>query len=211
MITFDNIKTYATEFPTVVYSFLGAPEEAHNIPSEHKDQIFFLNKEATQFLFDYIDSSYMLSQSSFKPFNERYFKTIDEFDTSKDCEPELKKWLYRRPIPFDHFVFMCSDRGDQAVMLTWKMVIKYWDGLFWAHDLVLFDQSLNWGLFYFHEDFLFFGSDKIYDKTFEEEKTRELNLLKQKYFNKDDLNFTGPEKRQAIKDFKKKYNTDRLE
>lgn len=211
MITFDNIKTYATGFPTVAYSFLGTPEEAHNIPPEHKDQIFFLNEEASRFVAAYLDGSRMLTGPLWKPFNEKYFKTINAFEVTIDCEEELKKWLYHKPIAFDHFVFMYSSWSDQVVMLTWKMVIKYWDGLFSGHDLALFDQTLNWGLFYFHEDFLYFGSDKIYDKTFEEEKTRELNLLKQKYFNKDDLNFTGPEKRQAIKAFKEKYNVDRIE
>lgn len=211
MISLDHIKTYATDFPATQYSFLGSPEEARNIPPEHKDQIYFLNDEATRFISDYLDSSRMLTGPLWKPFNERYFKTIDEFELTTGCEAALKKWLHHKPIPFDHFVFMLSNFSDQAVMLTWKMVIKYHEYLFYAHDLILFDQSLNWGLFYFHEDFLYFGNDKIYDKTFEEEKTRELNLLKQKYFNKDQLNFTGPEKRQAVKAFKEKYNIDRIE
>ncbi|MBL7704218.1 MAG: hypothetical protein JNM21_01610 [Taibaiella sp.] len=211
MISFKNIQTYTTGFPTTQYSFLGTPEEARNIPPEHKDQIFFLSEEATQFLSAYLDSSRMLTGPLWNPFNERYFKTIDEFELTIDREAELKKWLYNKPIPFDHFVFMHSNWGDQVVMLTWKMVIKYWDGLFSGHDLVLFDQTLNWGLFYFHEDFLYFGSDKIYDKTFEEDKIRELQQLQQKYFNKNDLNFTGPEKRQAIKAFKEKYNINRIE
>jgi hypothetical protein len=210
MINFDNIKTYSTDFPKT-WSFLWSPEEASKIPQEHKDQIFFLNDEASKFVRNYIDSSRMIIGPLWKPFNEKYFKTIQEFELTEDCESDIKKWLYSKPIPFDKFVFIDSERSGQSVALTWKMVIKYWEGLFFAGDLIIFDETLNWGLFYFHEDRLYFGTDKIYDKEFEYEKTRELNELKKKYFNKDNLNFSNEAKKKAVKDFKEKYNIDRIE
>ena len=210
MINFDNIKTYSTDFPKT-WSFLWSPEEADQIPKEHKDQIFFLNKEAGEFLRNYIENSKMVTGPLWKPFNERYFKTIQEFEVREDCEEEIKKWLYNKPIPFDKFVYIDSERSGHAVTLTWKMVIKYWKGLFFADDLIIFDETLNWGLFYFHEDRLYYGTDKIYDKEFEYEKTKELNELKQKFFNKDNLNFSNDEKKKSISDFKEKYNTDRLD
>lgn len=90
------------------------------------------------------------------------------------------------------------------------MLIKYWEGLFFADDLLIFDESLNWGLFYFHENKLYFGTDKIYDQEFEYEKTRELNELKLKFFNKENLNFDHADKTKAVKDYKEKYNTDSI-
>ncbi len=176
MISFENIKDYSSDFPKT-WSFLWSPEEASRIPEEHKDQIFFLNKEAKQFLNNYIQSSKMVTGAVCDPFNKRYFKKVDEFHIVENCSNEIKKWLYNKSIPFDKFVFIDSERSGQAVALTWKMVIKYWDGLFFSDDLLIFDETLNWGLFYFHEDFLYFGSEKNYDKEYEVEKTRELNAL----------------------------------
>ena len=187
-----------------------SPEEASKIHQEHKDQIFFLNNEASEFIRNYFNSSKMVTGPSWKPFNERYFKTIQEFVVTESSEKEIKKWLYNKPIPFDKFVFIYGDRSGQEIVLTWKMVVKYWEGLFFADDLIIFDETLNWGLFYFHEDRLYYGTDKIYDKEFEYEKTRELNELRQSFFNKDNLNFTRDEKRQAIKSFKTKYNLSEL-
>lgn len=91
------------------------------------------------------------------------------------------------------------------------MVIKYSEGLFFSEDLIIFDETLNWGLFYFHEDTLFYGTEKIYDKEFEFEKMKELNDLKNKFFSKDNINFSNEEKKQAVKSFKEKYNTNRIE
>ena len=202
MVNFDNIKTYSTDFPKT-WSFLWSTEEASKLPQEHKDQIFFLNDEASEFVRNYIDSSKMVTGPLWKPFNEKYFKTIQEFEITEDCENDIKKWLYSKPIPFDKLVFIDSERSGQSVALTWKMVIKYWEGLFFADDLIIFDETLNWGLFYFHEEMLYFGADKIYDKEFEYEKTRELNLLKQKYFNKDNLNFSNEDKKKRLKTLKR--------
>ena len=210
MVSFNNIKSYATEFPKS-RSFLWLVENVDELSQEHKDQIFFLNEEASAFIRNYINNSKLYTGPSWKPFNERYFKTIEAFELTENCESEIKKWLYSKPIPFEKMVYVYGDPSGQEIALTWKMVIKYWEGLFFADDLIIFDESFNWGLFYFHEDRLFFGSDKIYDKELEYEKTLELAKLKQKYFNKDNLNFTKEEKRNAIREFKEKYDVESID
>ncbi|UTW66219.1 hypothetical protein KFE94_16445 [bacterium SCSIO 12643] len=207
MINFDNIKTYSEEFPNV-WSFLGDPEKTASISQNDKDQIFFLNNEASEFVKNYINNSNMITGPIWSPFNERYFKTIQEFPVTENCEKELKKWLYSKSIPFDKFVYMDRDRSGQAIALTWKMVIKYCEGLFFADDLILFDETLNWGLYYFHEDRLYYGTDKIYDKDFEYEKTLELNELKKKFFKKN--NQDNIEGKKRIIDFKEKHNVNRF-
>ena len=55
------------------------------------------------------------------------------------------------------------------------MVIKYWEGLFFADDLIIVDSSLDWGLFYFHESELYFGKNVKFDREKEGLKTMELN------------------------------------
>lgn len=210
MIHFNNIKTHATDFPKT-WSFLGRPEDADGISEAHKDQIHFLNDEASEFIRNYIHNSKMITGPVWDPFNKKYFKKIESFEVSRNDGKALKKWLFSKSIPFDKDVYMDFDESGQSVVMTWKMVIKYWEGLFFANDFVIFDESLNWGLFYFHEDKLFFATDKIYDKELEYEKTLEASELKNKYFNKDNLNFTKEEKNQALKAFKEKYNTDTIE
>jgi len=209
MINFDNIKAYSEESPKIM-SFLWSEEETSKISQIHKDQIFFLNKEASEFVKNYIDNSKMVTGPLWKPFNEKYFKIIQEFEVTENCEKEIKKWLYNKSIPFGKFVFIYNDWCKQGITLTWKMVIKYWQKLFFADDLIIFDETLNWGLFYFHEDRLYFGSDKIYDKEFEYEKTSELNELKNRFFKKNNPSLDNDEKKKAITDFKMKYNTNRI-
>ena len=92
MINFANIKSYSSDFPKT-WSFLGAPEEANKISQEHKDQIFFLNDEAGEFVRNYIKSSKMVTGPSWKPFNEKYFRTIQEFEVTENCEKRNKKMV----------------------------------------------------------------------------------------------------------------------
>lgn len=68
-------------------------------------------------------------------------------------------------------------------MLTWKMVIKYWKGLFFAEDLIIVDSSLDWGLFYFHESELYFGKNLKLNREKEENKTMEMNRIIQEWQN----------------------------
>lgn len=169
----DITQYWTEEFP-ISCSFLWSPEEAHKIPIEHKDQIHFLNKKGTKLINEYIDNSKMTKGLPFEPFIH-YFKTINEFKITENCGNEIMKWLYEKGIPFSKYVFVDSDRSNQSIMLTWKMVIKYWEGLFFSDDLIIFDSSLEWGLFYSHNDELFFGKKVIFDREAEEQKMIELN------------------------------------
>ncbi|AFL83640.1 hypothetical protein Belba_0998 [Belliella baltica DSM 15883] len=210
MINFENIKTFSSEIPDT-YGFLWTPEEVEKLPQEHKDQIYFLNEDAGQFLKNYISSSKMATGPSWKPFNDKYFNTIEEFQVNENSDDEIKKWLYNKPIRFDKFVYLQNESNGHFATLTWKMIIKYWKDFFFADDLLIFDETLNWGLYYFHENNLFFATDKIYDKEFEYQRIKDLKELKDKFFNKDNLNFTKEEKREAVRNFKEKYNTDSIE
>jgi hypothetical protein len=97
MINFNNIKSYSTDFPKT-WSFLWSQEEADEISQEDKDRIFFLDNEAGEFVRNYMNSSKMVTGPPWKPFNERYFKTVQEFEVTENCEKEIKKWLYNKPV-----------------------------------------------------------------------------------------------------------------
>jgi hypothetical protein len=178
MVDFNNLKENTIEFPNE-WTFLWSPEEASQISDEHKDQIFFLNTKASIFIDEYFNSS-KISKSWAEPINDLYFGKIEKYRVTENIE-NLKKWLFNRKIPFDQFVFLNRDRSNNIVMLTWKMVVKYCEGIFFSEDLYIFDKSLNWSLFYYHEDEITFGSNKIYDKEIYYKKTETNNELKLKY------------------------------
>lgn len=157
MISFDNIKEYSIEFPQV-WTFLWSPEEADKIPLEHKDQIFFMNKGATSFLSSYLENNLfpLYYEPKIFPFKAKQQFKEDQFIIENNNKSELSKWLYNRGIPFDHYVFVYPDRSGYAVMMTWKMIMKYSEGLFFAEDLYIFDRTSNWLLSFDHNDILSF-------------------------------------------------------
>ena len=90
---------------------------------------------------------------------------IDRDDDSEQA-CRTRKWLYHRGVPFGHPVFL-SWSGNEAAVTTWKMVVKYWDDLWLpvADDLTVFDGSLSWALFLWHEGEAFFATRPVAGNT----------------------------------------------
>ena len=172
------------DFPNKV-TFLWSPEEAEKISKEHKDQIHFINEDGAEFLNNFYKSSKIeFNEKCRHPFNEEYYSNISRFEGNWNDEKEVKKWLYNRGIPFSKYVLMTSDRSGKPVLLTWKMVIKYWKGIFWEEDIFLLDTSFKWCFYYYHESEFYFGKDIIFDRKKEDEKAIELNKNIQEWMNK---------------------------
>jgi hypothetical protein len=181
MIDFQNLREHSTAFPP--YSFLGSAAEAAALPAEHRDQIHFLDAEASRFVAQYLDASYMqrgtLGPLSSWPFRAGYFKHLE---TLPDARPAvLKKWLYERGIPFRHEVLLLGGTGSQEVLLTWKMVIKYADRIFRAHDWLVFDQTLYWALFFDPHGLFTFGRDREFDPAEEYQQMYAQQELRRRY------------------------------
>lgn len=179
MNVFENrMKDYWIDRPEGIWTFLGDPKEAEAMPNEHKDQIHFLSKEGDEIIGKLIDNSRMLFdwwkdvEEIKVPFNREYFETFEEFFISVDAK-SLKKWLFERGIPFSKYVFLY---GDDSAMLTWKMVIKYSEDMFFAHDFIIIDSSLEWALFYIHGR-VYFGKDVIFDRDKHGEQVYKINQI----------------------------------
>jgi len=127
------------------------------LPQEHLDQLQPLDKEASKFLFDYISNAHLHDDI---PFRKDFFRTIDKMRIQTGNESEVKKWLYHRGLPFDKKVFLLWN--EEAMMLPWKLLIKYFDSFYYSgsDDLSVFDQGLSWALMFFHEDEVYFGTNK---------------------------------------------------
>jgi len=183
LIDFSNIKNFTTPRPNQPTVF-GTAAAFDALPDTHKAQIFFLDATASQFLYAFIEHACLLSDGGWAPFSYANYKTIDQFEHATDVQeniPLLKKWMYNRGIPFSNEVFVLSDSNEQPLLMTWKMVIKYAFDLFLIGDTLIFDASINWAVYNYHEGKLFFAKDNIYDPSGMERYVQELNERKKQY------------------------------
>ena len=101
-----------------------------------------------------------------QPFTQGFFADVVSTPLrGHDDDAEIRrvrKWLYRRGVPFKHQVFL-SWSDTEAVVTTWKMVVRYWNDLWYpeSDDLAVFDASLSWALFLWHEEEAFFASRPV--------------------------------------------------
>ena len=138
--------------------------------SEHLDQIRPLERQAANFLWKF---QHDVRLNMFPPDSGKYFRSAEELVFGEGEELRVKKWLYERGVPFASPCVLCFQPGC-AFLLSWKMVIHYAKDLFFGHDTVVWDLSLNWALYYDHNDVFHFAKDRIYDGEAEQLKTLEL-------------------------------------
>ncbi|MEO5891906.1 MAG: hypothetical protein ABIQ31_16780 [Ferruginibacter sp.] len=125
------------------------------IPEIHLDQLKPLDKMAAEFLWDYISNSRLYDDT---PFKKDFFKTIDKAKIDFHEEGKIKKWLYHRGFPFEKEVFL-SWQPTEAMIVPWKLFIKYFDHFYYSGDLTIFDQSLTWAILAYHESEIYFGTN----------------------------------------------------
>lgn len=127
------------------------------ITNEIKDQIYLLEAEASQYLWDFGKTQRYLQN---KEIDVRHFKHIEEYNCMFSSQKEIKKWLYQRGIPFQRKIFWIP-YPKEGYILTWKMLIKYNESIFLVSDELFYDRSLNWILIYDHDGKLNYGRDRI--------------------------------------------------
>jgi len=165
-INLENILQFTIPFCDYKGNWIFRDENDELASKEHQDQILILNKEASNYLWDFemglnIDCS------------EKYFNQISRFDCGFKNVNQIKKYLYNLGIPFGQHVFI-SMQPDFGFLLTWKMVIKYSHNLFNCYDQSVWDKTLNWRLEYHHDELFTFGKDYIYDAQSEMIKRQEI-------------------------------------
>ncbi|MCG2614062.1 hypothetical protein LZZ85_07205 [Terrimonas sp. NA20] len=165
------------------WTAFGNAAEFSALPDEVRDQVHFLNNEATDYLFSLIHDAGLITGGGWDPFEKKNFKSVENvrgFSPTEEGRKALKKWLYHRGIPFSSPVFLL-EHSRHAIVTSWKMVMRYSSFIFPGYDIVVFDRTLNWCLFYFHENEFFFGRDRQYDSSNDEKKMQELNDRKRKF------------------------------
>lgn len=164
-------------------TIFGSAQEFDSLPAATRDQISFLNREATDYLIFLAQGSRLITGGAWDPFAEKNYKTIEVFEDFRNTDESLQhlnKWLYQRALPFSGRVFLLQD-NDPAVFCTWKMIIRCASLIFPFGDVAVFDRTLNWCLFYYHGDRMFFGRDRTYDPSKGEKMMEELNERKRRF------------------------------
>ena len=136
-------------------------EEYDLISNIHLNELKPLDNKASNFLNNFIEKIRIHNQV---PFKENFFRTIDKVKILEGNEKAIKKWLYQRDLPFDKTVFLSWDK-ETSMMTKWKFIVKYWDSIFYggSDDLTVFDESLEWSLLFFHEDEIYWGTNKKFE------------------------------------------------
>ncbi len=166
MVDLHNIKSFVIERPRY-FTLFGNADEFDTLPVRHQEQILFLTKEAGAFLYSFLNTAHLIIGDLWNPFATGNFKTVAEFSDfagTNESKRSLKKWLFNRGLAFQTELYVLPNYNDYPFLTTWKMIIKYCDQLFFGDDVTIFDHSLNWCLFYYHEEKLFFGKDHIYNQ-----------------------------------------------
>jgi len=155
-VGFDNILDHVIPMDDFAMKWRFTDEDYNRLPQLHLEQLRPLDRQASKFLWDYISATNLHNDI---PFKRNFFRNIDKVRVCEGNEKEIKKWLYQRGIPFDKMVFLSYQPGT-AMIVPWKLLIKYFDDFDYGDDLTVIDLSLSWALLFYHEDEIYFGTNK---------------------------------------------------
>ena len=155
---FTNISNHTTPLKDFQLKWRFTEENFDAFSDQHLDLLKPLDKEASNFLWHFMDDTNLHEQI---PFKHDFFRVVDKFDILNGNKSEIKKWLYQRGIPFKKSVYL-SWGPDVAMIVPWKILIKYWDLFYYesSDDLTVIDDSLNWALLFHHEGVIYFGTNE---------------------------------------------------
>lgn len=133
------------------WTILGDEYDLARIPLHHREQMLFLNEEACDFAYRYINDLNLLNDQLWQPFEHLYCSTIEKYTTDANNQA-FKKWLYQRGIAFSTWILVIPNYNSYPMLMTWKMLLKYAEDIFsQSDDYLLMDCSQRWYLFYYHE------------------------------------------------------------
>jgi hypothetical protein len=171
-ITLENIHTFSIplEEHPLKWKF---EEDDKKLSAEFEDQIIPLTSEASKFLWNFESTQRYLNSISAVG---KYFNEQNEFSFGENDSQKVKKWLFERGIPFDQKVFWVT-QPEWGFILTWKMIIKFSDELFFGTNELIWDKTLNWALIYDHNDVFYFGKNRNFNTEKHSEEITEIKKM----------------------------------
>ena len=133
------------------WTLLGDADDLEKIPFHHREQLLFLNRISSDFVYQYIEDLKIVHDKLWEPFVDLNYQKQEKFTVNSDFKA-YKKWLYNRGIPFATSVLVLPNYNSHPMLMTWKMLLKYIDDIFGtSDDLLIFDFSQTWFLFHYHD------------------------------------------------------------
>ncbi|MES2109259.1 MAG: hypothetical protein V4577_10945 [Bacteroidota bacterium] len=171
-IGFDNIDEHIIPMDNFPLKWRFTEKKYDILPELHLNQLKPLDVNAAKFLWEHIN---VVRLHDDVPFKKGFFKTIDKAFIGEGNGRDIKKWLYHRGLPFDKEVYL-SWQPDSAMIVPWKLLIKYFDAFYYGctDDLTVIDESLNWAVLFYHEDEIYFGTNKPFKP---DERFKDINFL----------------------------------
>lgn len=159
-ITLENIESFSTSLSKHQLKWMFEDAEGNGISKEVKAQVIPLQREAAQFLLDFRHTQQYLNKQIYQESN--FEKEVATFISKKQSNEVIKKWLYDLDIPLDRKVFWVNQL-NVAFVMTWRMVIKFSDILFFGTDEVLWDKTMNWELSFKSSEVFHFVDNLMFD------------------------------------------------
>ena len=127
-----------------------------------EDQLKPLDNFAANFLMDYISKAGLHDDC---PFREGVFNVLESIIINDDNSNEIKSWLLKRGVTKNREVYLSWD-SKTAMIVPFYLLAEYFDDFAYpsSDDLIVFDESLNWALIFFHYGDIHFGSNEKFGK-----------------------------------------------
>lgn len=131
-------------------------EKYDKLPDLHLEQLKPLNRNASEFIWNFIQNSQLHDDI---PFKKGFFRNVDKAQIDEENQKDVRKWLYERGLPFAKEVIL-SWGPAEVMIVPWKLLVKYFDSFYYpiSDDLTVIDESLNWALLFYHEHEIYFGT-----------------------------------------------------
>jgi hypothetical protein len=153
-IDFSNIQEHVIPMDDFALKWRFTESEYNILPDEDLNQLKPLDSDASKFLNDFIKKSKLHWDV---PFTKGFFKVVNSIYNGD--RQDVIKWLTETGIQSDNRVFLSY--GERwAIIVPWKLLVKYFDDFQYADDLTVFDEQLNWALLFFHEGEIYFGTNE---------------------------------------------------
>ena len=144
-----NLKDYIIPFDKFPLHWRFDDEFYSKLNQIHLDQIQPIAPNAAKFLWEYS------SDIAKKLINRQSFECFTEINVEDET---IKKGLFHRGLAFQKDIYMVW-QPDTAVITQWKIFVKFFhDFHYFPDDILIFDNSLNWGIL-IHNGKVIFGSN----------------------------------------------------
>ena len=158
-VDFKNINDFVIPLTDFALNWRFVDPKYNALPDYHLKDLKPLGKVASRFLFDYLKTNDLHSDS---PFKSGFFKQIDSIEITENNAIKVKDWLLKSGLDSKNEVILSWD-FDNAMILPFGLLVEYFDDFHYSSsdDLTVFQKDLNWAFLFSHADQIFYGQNRI--------------------------------------------------